>query len=301
MKTRTIDVTDGPAILELWNHSVIHDRLTLSLLEEKIWRDRDLDGDLALLTEVAGRTAAMAVGVVRRLPDGERRGYVKLIAVRPDLQLQGLGTRLLETIHERIAERGAETIRLGESTPNYLIPGLDVRYTRARVFFEEAGYRHFGETFNLDTPLTWAGTDTTAAEARHADRGLDVRRAVDSDRSAVTQLLERHWLAWTPEVSVAFDNRPVSLHVALSEGQIVAFSAYDTNNLGTGWFGPMGTDPEFRGSGVGGTLLKRCLRDILEQGIASAIIPWVGPIGFYHKQVGATISRTFHRYEKSLE
>ncbi|MFV1981354.1 MAG: GNAT family N-acetyltransferase, partial [Rhodothermia bacterium] len=100
------------------------------------------------------------------------------------------------------------------------------------------------------------------------------------------------------EISNCFSNMPVSLHLAFRDEALVAFSGYDGNNVGTGWFGPMGTAESARGAGIGGVLLKRCLADIKAQGKHEAIIPWVGPVGFYAHHVGARISRVFLRLEK---
>jgi GNAT superfamily N-acetyltransferase len=129
-----------------------------------------------------------------------------------------------------------------------------------------------------------------------------VWRASTEDRDRVGQLLKQHWPAWQGEIDVALANRPVSLHVAQpdSKTDLVAFAAYDANNRGTGWFGPMGTAPEWEGHGLGRILLLRCLEDIRQQGHPKAIIPWVGPVGFYHAAVGAQVSRVFMRMEKAL-
>jgi len=53
-------------------------------------------------------------------------------------------------------------------------------------------------------------------------------------------------------------------------------------------------------SGIGAVLLKRCLNDIQAQGLERAIIPWVGPVDFYARHVGAVVHRRFHRMVKRL-
>jgi len=39
---------------------------------------------------------------------------------------------------------------------------------------------------------------------------------------------------------------------------------------------------------------------MMEAGYKNAIIPWVGPVAFYYKTVGATINRVFVRMKKML-
>ena len=141
---------------------------------------------------------------------------------------------------------------------------------------------------------------TAEAERALALKGISIRRAATGDREAVAALLDPHWPSWRPEVEGTLANRPPSLYLALENGRVMAFSAYDANNRGTGWFGPMGTDPAARGQGIGQVLLFHCLADMAGQGHRHATIPWVDPVDFYRACAGAAVSRIFHRYEKDL-
>lgn len=216
----------------------------------------------------------------------EGKSTVKFLLVPPESRRRGLGARLLEAAE---ASLPPGPIRIAESNPNYLVPGVDVRYTAGLLFLEKRGYKKFGETYNLVCDLR----QDFPEEEREG-----VRRAQTGDRDAVMAFLDQHWAGWKYEVAKMFENDPVSLHLAWEGQRLRGFSGYDGNNLGTGWFGPMGTDPERRGAGLGGILLRRCLADLKAQGHEQAIIPWVGPYGFYHKQCGARIDRVFWRYEK---
>jgi hypothetical protein len=126
-----------------------------------------------------------------------------------------------------------------------------------------------------------------------------VRRARADDRPAIMDFLQRHFTLWQAEVGVMLGNDPITLHLAWKGEELAGFSGYDGNNLGTGWFGPMGTGPDHRGSGLGGVLLGECLHDLKEQGLQRCTIPWVGPWRFYARQCGARIDRVFWRYERS--
>jgi GNAT superfamily N-acetyltransferase len=192
------------------------------------------------------------------------------------------------------------SVRVGESAPNYLTPGLDARYTPGVLFFEKHGYRRIGETCNLEVELDVRPWDTGTEEAELAARGYTIRRAEKGDFGAIRAFLRDHWPAWIAEVEVALSNRPATLHLAWKAGEVVAFAAYDANNIGLGWFGPMGTAPSARGQGLGGVLLRRCLHDQRAQGHRRAIIPWVGPIAFYAHHADAALARIFYRYEKDL-
>ena len=133
------------------------------------------------------------------------------------------------------------------------------------------------------------------------DFGIEVRRARSGDDESLMKLLEQHWPPWKPEIGQSLLNSPPSLHLALRGGEVIAFSAWDANNRGTGWFGPMGTAPADRRRGIGHVLLFHCLSDIAAAGHQTATIPWVDPVGFYEQCVSAAVSRIFHRYEKVID
>jgi N-acetylglutamate synthase-like GNAT family acetyltransferase len=130
--------------------------------------------------------------------------------------------------------------------------------------------------------------------------GIEVRRALRADAPALNAFLDSHWPSWRAEAAVALASEPATLHLALRDGRVVGFAAWDANNRGTGWFGPMGVDPRERGSGLGCVLLHRCLDDMRAQGHDAAVIAWVDNAPFYERCAGAVPSRNFARFEKLL-
>ena len=300
MTIRPIRRVDTDALRGLWNRAAVHDPLSASLFDEKVWDDPGFTAELALAAEDGGEIIGFAFGVMRPTDEGPR-GVIKLLAVAPERQREGIGTRLVDALEAAMQAAGATAIRLGESPPNYLSPGLDPRYTRAMLLFEKRGYARLREAYHMDADLTGQTFDTRADEEALAADNITIRRAARSDREAMRAFLDEHWPPWKAEIGRTFANDPVSLHLAFEGGAILGFSAYDANNVGTGWFGPMGTAPAARGRGVGAVLLKRCLADMKAQGHVTSTIPWVAPIAFYAHHVGAEISRLFYRYEKKLD
>jgi len=300
---RPFERADEDVLFGLWKYAYVHEPSRRSLFREKVWGDPDYDPDLTLLAETGDGPEnqfpiGFAMAVVRENA-ASRRGHIKLLAVEETMRRNKLGDHMLHLLEQRLIERGVEEIRVAESAPNYLTPGLDVRYTPGLLMLEAAGYERIGETYNLDVDLRQP-FETAHNTARLASQGVTVRRARTADAPAVAAFLSEHWPAWRAEVEVAFGQNPIALHLALRGAEVLGFSAYDTNNIGTGWFGPMGTAPVARGLGIGAVLLKRCLRDIKAQGLERAVIPWVGPVRFYANSVGATIDRVFYRYAKTI-
>jgi len=296
---RLFTESDIKALVKFWNANVPFDRLTPALLREKTVEDADFSPELTLVVERRGKLVGFMQGILRTFGD-ERVGWLKLFAVDRDYRRQGIATELADRIEGLLKERGAGTLRVVDSNPNYLQPGIDPRYTEAIAFLERRGYQRFADTVNLEADLRSQSFGTSGEERRLKAQGFDIRRATPEDAGAVRDFLGRHFAAWIPEVSNTFSNRPISLHLALRGGEIVAFSAHEGNNRGTGWFGPMGTAPEHRGHGLGGVLLLRCLRDLKRQGYRVAVIPWVGPIAFYLHYCGAKVTRVFWRYAKKV-
>jgi ribosomal protein S18 acetylase RimI-like enzyme len=299
MKTGPLQQCDNTPLTQLWNRSACHDQLSVDQLHAKVWGDSDYCEKLGLTLLRDEKPIALAMGVVRQV-DGRSIGYVKLMAVAPEFQGQGLGRRLVRELEDRLSRESVVAIRPGESAPDYIFPGIDVRYTRAMLLFEALGYQRIGETYNLVAELTGHDFSSQQEESKLAQQGIEVRRASVRDNVEIERLLLENWPSWRSEVFVALAHDPPTLHLAIADGKVVGFSAFDSNQLGTSWFGPMGTCPTFHKQGIGQLLLKRCLADMQSQGCARATIPWVGPVRFYAKHVGAQIERVFYRYEKKM-
>lgn len=300
MKVRRLQEGDLDNVLSLWNRNMRFDQLSPELLEEKVWDDKDFSPDLTYVVEHEDQLVGFIMGLIRQAVP-EKIGYIKMLVIDKKYQGKGIGARLLKEMEKMLCTQGVSTIRLFETAPNYLVPGLDVFYTKGLVFFEKYGYERFGETFNMEARLDAKNFETSEKEKELATRGFDFRRATAKDTDVLRTLLEQHWPAWIDEVQNSLRNNPISLHLAFYQGNPVGFSAYDCNNRGSGWFGPIGTVPEHRREGIGGILLYRNLKDLQAQGRRFATIPWVGPIKFYVRYADAEISRVFYRYQKVFE
>lgn len=303
MTLRPLVPDDADDALALWNRAAPFDPLRPALLTEKAWGER---AGTALAAERGGVLVGLGVGVLWPTP-GTLRGSVRLLAVDPAHRRGGVGTALLAALEADLAGRGAVAFRVGEAAPNYLTPGVDVRYDAGLAFLAARGYRTVGEAVNLGVdlgidPLAGAGRapwDTTDDEVRLAEAGVAVCRAHEADRPALGRLLDANWPAWHAEANQALAAAPPTIHVAGRGGDVLGFAAFDANNVSTGWFGPMGTAPEARGLGIGTVLLRRCLADMARAGRERATIAWAAALPFYERTCGAAVERRFRRVEKS--
>ncbi|MDG4822522.1 GNAT family N-acetyltransferase [Asanoa sp. WMMD1127] len=224
-------------------------------------------------------------------------GHVDLIAVHPDHRRRGIGRALLAQAESALADLGVGAMALVGNAPVYAWPGVDVRYTAAVCLAEASGYERQDIAWNMTadlTPGSPALAPTTEAEARLAGAGVAVRRAVAADVPGLVEFAAAHFgPGWGAEVSES-----AGIHYAVRDGEVLGFASWGSSR--PSYFGPMGTASAARGLGVGGVLLRRCLRDQHEAGLASAQIGWVGPVPFYSANAGARIERVFFLYRKAV-
>ena len=124
-------------------------------------------------------------------------------------------------------------------------------------------------------------------EAMSAQR-IVIRRVLPHELTPVRTFIQEHFAtSWADEVSVGFANKPTTVFLALRDGVIVGFGAFECTHRG--FFGPTGVAESERGAGVGKALLFACLWGLQEMGYAYAVIGAAGPVDFYAKTVGATV------------
>ncbi|MDZ7733083.1 MAG: GNAT family N-acetyltransferase [Acidimicrobiia bacterium] len=237
---------------------------------------------------VLGDDRGVTAAVVRESTAGRRTGHVRLLAVHPGARRQGRGRALLAAAEEWLRERDVSEAVIGGEAPFYLWPGVDVRATGALSLLEVAGYVPRGAVCNLSCPSTFR---------RAAPEGTEIRRVLDD--ADVTRLLTRvgeEWPWWVPEVERGSETGGV--FAALEGEAVVGFACHSVNRVG--WVGPMGTQPDRGGRGIGSALLGAVCRDLMVAGRPDAEIAWVGPIAFYARVTGAAVSRVFRVYRKDL-
>lgn len=297
LQIRIASAGDLPRIYRLAAACATHDRFSPELLREKLFFEPRPAAQRE--TAVAERGGEL-IGFMQRVLDPQaRKAWIGPFAVAESARRQGVAGALLESCLDALRGAAGEVEAL--AIPGaYLTPGLDPRYTEALCFLERRGFERFKDCANLTAELT-RHLGTADDEARLAREGVEIRRAQRADEPRLDAFFEQDFgAAWRFEAGLALDVAPPALHLALRGGRIIAFSAHSTQNREWGFFGPMGTAPAARGLGLGRVLLWRCLNDLRDAGHETAVIPWVGPIAFYHQWCQARVERVFWRYRRML-
>lgn len=261
----------------------------------RTFEDHTCASDLLLVAQDGENVVGYAFGCVRK-----EGGVVKKLGVDETYRRRGLGTRLLNRLEEAFAKRGLEAAVVGGVGPNYFAPGVELRDTDMIAFLYKQGYQTDREArVDMVVDLREVDLSTNEAEARLAEKGLQILRASAADLEPAKAFVGEHFSeGWLAEVNDTGRYDRPSLHLAKDGDEIVAFAAYGIT--GPHRFGPTGTNPDYRRKGIGTILLKRCLRDIAQLGYYRAEISWAGPIGYYAQAVGARIHKAYWVFGKEL-
>jgi len=267
----------------------------LEWLRHRTFDDPTCLPELLLLAEDEGQIVGFCIACIR----GER-GVIKAFAVRATHRRKRIATKLFEETELRLRAQRIGQVVVEGVAPNYLMPGVDLHHTDAVAFLMQRGYEtERVARVDMDVDLLQADLETLRDEARLGREGIVLRRACPEEIGATAEFaLTKFSAPWQREVADAARFSVPPLFIALADSQIIAFAAHDVTGLGR--FGPTGTHPDYRRRGIGGALLKMCLRPIRDRGEGRAEIAWAGPLGFYARAVGATIGRAYWMFHKEL-
>lgn len=224
--------------------------------------------------------------------DGEAAGFavtsgphLRVLGVARHLRNRGIGSALLETAVDRIAQNHRHVTLAAESA-NYFTPGVDSRLSDALAFFARRGFTRVDDAINLVAKTIDAAPSSGEVSIESASSGVreEIIRFVADEFGA----------GWKREAVRAFDHDEPGLVIARHGGKLIGFAGYEINNRGLGTFGPTGVAAGARGLGAGKALLQAALVDLRRRGYARAIIQWAAAIPFYERHAGA---RELARYQ----
>jgi predicted N-acetyltransferase YhbS len=125
-------------------------------------------------------------------------------------------------------------------------------------------------------------------EGKLPGSSLLIRRANTFELTKATEFIQRNFSRnWADEMQATFARQPVTGFIAIEDGAIVGFAAYEATRRA--FFGPTGVAVSHRGRGLGKRLLIASLWGLADLGYAYGIIGSAGPVDFYQRTVGAIL------------
>src|SRR4051812_48687684 len=195
--------------------------------------------DPGVVLGAADGWGAIGAGVTRDADGQVTAVAVKLVAVHPGRRREGVGRALLAELEGWAWDQGAPAVTLGAAAPFYLWPGVDVRALAMSCLAEQAGYRDLGLALNMSVPSTFRAP---VPEGYVVERVLE-----DADVARVDGLVAGHWREGPREPSIGLAQG--SCFAAFDgDRRAGGFACHSVNRAG--WFGPTGTDPACRRSGI---------------------------------------------------
>ncbi len=286
---------DLDRLFDLASRTMTFESLSRGLLNQKLFFNPrpELDEYHTLIAERGGAAVGLLLHVVRT---SEATAWLGLFAVSEPDRRQGIARRLYDTAHARWRDANVRIVDAMVVPSNYLIAGIDPRYTPALCFLDGLGFTQLRQMANMRAQLD-RSFDTREQEARFRADGIDIRRADAADLPRLERYFTRHFsIDWLHETLLALSQDPPAVHLALRDDEVIAFAAHSTMNQEWGNFGPIGTADAARGRGIGAVLLHRCMADLKAAGHTTAVIPAVGPYRFYSDHLACAIERVFWRY-----
>ena len=278
--------SDEAALLDLWNASLTHDRMTPAVFRTKVLLDLNFHPEGLLVAELEGRLRGFVLSLTRRTPhflDGfePEKAWITAFGVHPDAQRQGIGQALFAQTLARLAGMGASEVLISPYTPNYFTPGVDVAaYPAAITFLHAAGWQTLYEPISMRAETTGfqIPEEVRAREQALAQEGYQVRPVTAADLPELMPFIARHfgwdWVRHAQDYLLELfgpGSDQVCFLVAVQGGRIVGYCQQRRER-----FGPFGVDPALRSKGIGRVLLFHCLGEMLARGFHSAWFLWTG-------------------------
>ena len=230
-----------------------------------------------------------------------RRGYLQLLAVRPAIQHQGLGTDLLQASERWLRAQGAEEIVVGQGR-RYLWQGAP---EESAGFFQARGYR--SDETSVDMTLALDRFVHPAWGQEQIPRGIEIRIARPEDRSRLPEAFRdddlADWLGFYMEAIRAQEYERILL--AATPDQIVGVVLVETEGLTwqgcfegrTGGLACLGVISSHRGQGIGRALAARGTWLLQQRGLNTSYLGWTWLVDWY----GALGYRVWRRFAMLLK
>ena len=274
MIIRPYSAQDAPQAIQLWNATLTEDKLNQENFYTRIICDAAFDPALYLLAEDAGEL----VGFIYGTHNGTKGWIIAMGARDPR---QGIGRALVDTLTTKLKALGITQVDVGNYAGHYFFPGVDRKnYAGAIEFFTALGFEDTGMCASMDMNLRQYRTPEKylAKQQTLESQGYTFAPYCWEDSLALFAFFQTHFPYWADiaRTNILRGDGGETIQLAKDPtGQVVGFAMRAMDGT-PGRFGPFGVASTQQGTGLGGILFHRLIRDMVERRIFYTWFLWTG-------------------------
>ncbi|NLC54741.1 MAG: GNAT family N-acetyltransferase [Erysipelothrix sp.] len=299
------------SLMELWNEEMTYDPISRDRFLQLIVYDENFDESLALLAVRNNEVIGFCYGVKRKVSYYTRglepkRSWINYLFVKTEYQRQGIGQKLYDLVENNLAKLGAEEVTLCAYSPNYLNPGIDVRYTKGLAFFRKNGYLLETDAVSMHKSLLdFVMPQKTKDKIKELENeGIKIFNYKDQYFSKLMAFLEKEFgPGWKRNFILSLQNENADKTVILCTDDQDEILGYCMRKIdgNDSRFGPIGVAESLRSKGLGGVLFDYMMLEMKKQGIPSAYFLWTSGAAIrFYKRHEMEIYRTYKVGRKDI-
>ncbi|HNS33177.1 MAG TPA: GNAT family N-acetyltransferase [bacterium] len=290
MEIRNFRKEDIPAVVDLWNSSLIKDNKADWYMEENLLTEERLENKLynpnsdpgGIFVAYDGREiVGFGKGAVKRVKSYEDEkledlpGYLEALVVEREHRRKGTGTKLLCNIESFAVESGKDALQISFYFP--AVTGVPVLpETPEYKFLLNRGFKPLVYEMKLKLKFKDFTLKDEILEAREKleREGIEIRYFEAGYRDSFSEMMQAYFPEWWHGCfrQNLEREKPLPVLVAVDGKKVVGFTGfvYVEKNKRAG-FAP-GVDPEYRKRGIGRVLVNLWAKEVKEMGAEESLI-----------------------------
>jgi len=297
---------DIPALFDIYKNAFPFEFVPYKRFLQTFFFEPNYREESVFVAEENGTIEGFVIAPIRRMPvlagydANETRGYISSLAVRQKEKVTEVGGLLLDSAEKYLISNGKTAVSTGYA-PQYICQGIECdRCPEYAALYKSRGYS-FSDSYAMRVDLgTFAPTEDIEAK----------RQALLADGFYVGPVKEEHITSLldpnSPFSSVSWSYEFMSrlrdcdferFSVCAIGDEVVAACCFGDSGSDGERFGPFGTDPAYRGRGIGAVILSDCLERMKSRGLCSAWLHWGPTSGPAHH----LYMKNAFKYEKHYE
>lgn len=240
----------------------------------------------------------------------QNTGWISLFCVKKAYRNQGIGSKLLSLVEEKMIELNKDVLYLGKDYNNYF-PGLPVDLKSNLNFFLERGFERPYDTYDL------INTNKDFIPLRETK--YEFRFGTMKDKDNLLSFIYSNWPGrWHKEAIDYFANGGTGKEylLCLNQEKVIGFARVNfpetdtlltSNNVtwrdrfeSLGGVGPLGIDKEYRKMHLGFNIVAMAINSLNERNVSDIIIDWTGLLEFY-RLFGFEVWKSYFYLHKQLK